>query len=703
MALFSGLSGGGVTLPIGVLIIVLTMAYSPVTGQQNTTYGTSWPTLETDTISTTETLCAEKCVECVGPGEDECIKCHEDDKLSCPQCDDDDLDDLEDTNCTCVGECLSEGEEKKLSFIPILIGGIVGGVALFVLVLVIIVCCCRRRGPPKPVKRDFRLSTVTTQPATDDDIYGNVDNHGNVIRYNMPNEMEMSPAPNSPTPTGGDSGDIYENNIIPSIPIKPLPKAISPARQDQDFGGVYENTQIGEVSQPRATPSIPVRPPSPARKEHEDEDSGGMYTNELTHHTNTNKELLLQKLQRGLRDIHPAPAIPRKQTPPTASQPSGSITNSPKKEALNPPLTHRVNMAFVDDSPNTDVDKPLPTIPAPAKISTSQSFRLPLPAAPTPGSRFNSLPINARETPPSHLADMDDITEQPSRLPPLPPSQKPTRQTPTKPLQPSVKPPKTVPKKKKEPPKTSPKRPIDRYIDDDVRGAVEMGTRLVPNAPDHGDVYEAVESPTRKDFGENYEVCDIQSKPPSPTKDYALSYEYVDQPKQDTGSPDYGGSYEIVEAPSTQDYGEDYEAIERPSFDIRNRAPMPTPDTAASYRPPKPQTHAKPVTKRSLPSRPNNSEQDNDDNDWGDDYTNVPNSRGGKSHPPQHHRQPPLPGKLNFQRNDFYDDILQGGDDGQEDDDGEAFTPGKHYRNVPAKREQHKRLDNYIQLTGKSN
>ena len=31
MAQFSGLSGGGVALPIGVLIIVLTMAYSPVT------------------------------------------------------------------------------------------------------------------------------------------------------------------------------------------------------------------------------------------------------------------------------------------------------------------------------------------------------------------------------------------------------------------------------------------------------------------------------------------------------------------------------------------------------------------------------------------------------------------------------------------------------------------------------------------------
>ncbi|XP_033640493.1 proteoglycan 4-like isoform X2 [Asterias rubens] len=703
MAQFSGLSGGGVALPIGVLIIVLTMAYSPVTGQVSTTYGTSWPTtLETYTISTTETYsCAEACDGCVGPGENECIKCHEDYTFSCRQCDDDDLD-PGDTNCTCVGECL------KLPLIAILIGGIVGGVALFVLVLVIIVCCCRRRGPPKPVKRDFRLSTVTTQPATDSDIYGNVDNHGNVIRYNMPNEMEMSPAPNSPTPTGGDFGDIYENNIIPSLPIKPLPKAISPARQDQDFGDVYENTQIGEVpqlgktshSQPRAIPTIPVRPPSPARKEHEDEDSGGMYTNELIHHT-TNKELLLQKLQWGLRDIHPAPAIPRKQAPPTASQPSGSITNSPKKKALNPPLTHRVNMAFEGDSPNTD--KPLPTIPAPAKISTSQSCRLPLPAAPTPGSRFNSLPINARETPPSHLVEMDDITEQPSRLPPLPPSQKPKKQTPTKPLQPSVKPPKTVPKKKKEPPKTSPKRPIDRYIDDDVRGAVEMGTRLVPDAPDHGGVYEAVESPTRKDFGENYEVCDIQSKPPSPTKDYALSYEYVDQPKQDTGSPDYGGSYEIVEAPSTQDYGEEYEAIERPSFDIRNRAPMPTPDTAASYPPPKPQTHAKPVTKRSLPSQHNNSEQDNDGDDWGDEYTNVPKSRGGKTHPPQHHRQPPLPGKLHVQRNDFYDDILQGGDDGQEDDDGEAFTPGKHYKNVPARREQHKRLDNYIQLTGKSN
>ncbi|XP_071804876.1 uncharacterized protein [Asterias amurensis] len=257
MAQFSGLSGGGVALPIGVLVIVLTMAFSPVTGQWLTTSLTSW---ETDTTSTPETYtCADTCAEneCVGPGEDECTECRENFSLSCPQCDDDDLD-PGDTNCTCVGECLfEEGNEEGLSLLPILI---VVGVALFVLVSACCICRLhtkyRMRSLEKTNSSDpgqrVASSTVTFQAGdiyertlVPPSVYVGSDKAGSKYQRTFGPVLETSYLGNDEF----QAGDIYEGNLVPPSVYNGSDKAGS-KYQRLTCGQRFETTYLGRYKVP---------------------------------------------------------------------------------------------------------------------------------------------------------------------------------------------------------------------------------------------------------------------------------------------------------------------------------------------------------------------------------------------------------------------------------------------------------------------
>ncbi|XP_038051607.1 formin-like protein 20 isoform X2 [Patiria miniata] len=639
------------------------------------------------------------CKKCFGPGEKECTQCgveyimdESEGKQKCLPC-----------NTACYNACIHMADicgcmhsQRNCQFCPaknntqkhgscrektlleiLTIGGVVGiGCGVVLIVVVIVVLCCHfcRKRPPKPVKKDYRSpdTFVQLEPRrpfadlkasdeehnvafenqnVDDDVYGNVDNHGNIMMYDRPEHEERSPSRIAPAP--------------------PVPVDV---HSEPDFGDVYENTVVGE---PAARPPMPPPKPSPEVPS----DFGGMYGNTEIPSVGAAKFQLKK-----ITDEEP-------KLPPL-----------PQKLVQEPPQPPSVPTRPWDFAPNRD---DLPTRPiSPPQRSDSEQEDLPMRAPPPPPTKFSSLRTDVM---PPRMALPTPSTKSAS-LPPHP-VLGPTFQGAPVPL---PKTPIKKQKKKPLTPKKIVRQIDDDSIREDVeigpapaRPDEDYGGDYEVTIPqpqqDFGMTYEVVQpsaaaSIPQQDYGMSYEL--VEPPPAPPPKDYGDTYEPVEAPEaeQDYDGEDYGGNYEFVSAPPPQ----------KPRVDISQRKPMALPSPTKPHAPP---TKRKPSRGEVYvdPDRPNqkgwgqaaqnNNSETSAEPDFGGEYRNLESpADAGRTHKPTTRPPPALPKKqpIAAKPESVYQQALQLSDDDaparlfQEEEDSiyqnkDCVGPASRYRNVAQK------------------
>ena len=248
------------------------------------------------------------------------------------------------------------------------------------------------------------------QPVSDD-IYGNVDLQGNMIRFNMPEEKEK------------------EHHLTPVQSSMERPK---------DFGDVYENTIVGQAPEPvglRGPLEIPTQHlhTSPV-EEGEQEDFGGDYTNNEIQTIRNARTPNTQFLPRNkLLVERQTPAVPgRPAGQSTAQQLPPRLPLLPTKLSLSPTM-QQDNFAFQDDDQQNPSDLPMKPPPSPP----GQSTRTPPPMSPKKIAKGHhqgylpqkSLPLtptkksNSHSVPPQHFpSKVEDLSDLPTNKPPAPPT-----------------------------------------------------------------------------------------------------------------------------------------------------------------------------------------------------------------------------------------------------------------------------------------
>ncbi|XP_022106880.1 titin-like isoform X2 [Acanthaster planci] len=639
--------------------------------------------------------CSESCEKCFSPGEGYCTECSpgyivepEDGQKMCLPCSLKCYYVCQDTNnkCACIGEkkeCMNcrmndskHGRCRETTFLDKidrggLVGICVGGVLVIILVFVVSCCVFRKlKKPPQPVldsHQHFSDFSSDGEPmafenqAVDDDVYGNVDNRGNMLMLNMPDERQLkqpdlvrSPSRPAPLPPGKvssapDFGNVYANTVIsprgettPMSNFQPTVQAFGAGTEQSDFGGLYTNTEIpSSEAGDSNTKFLPKKKPP--------------------------MELTIPPLpQKVLQDRSPArPCLP-KVPQDYSTSPEISQDNQPAAPVILPQLPER---KFERSDSQDFPERPPP--PPPSKMSLLGRNVMPQQTAPPVQSKkFSSLHDAALHSRNEASEKFSDLSPQP----PLVPS--PAHKV------------KSGPTTKKKPPTPTKKKEIVRHIDDEgnLRGEVRIGQppasvpHLKQTPQDFGGMYEVTAPQPQQDYGREYEVTDVQQDHGGEyavadvQQDYGGDYEVTDITSQGSLQRDYGMSYEQVRAPPSVpqvqagDWGEEYEQVEVPSQvpdygdsyevmqlpkqhreDISQRKPMPLPNAPIP-----------PPTKQK-PSKTQVYEDANKPTPlWTD--TNVANpANSGQNLKPTFRSPPALPKKFPIvkKKEDFYDQALQ--------------------------------------------